>query len=76
MDQIDGRPIALCVGQELPEDFAEAERTVRGFLDLARVNPRMTFGFTGIHWKTADEPRIRALHGRLEDYWTSHVYGK
>jgi hypothetical protein len=75
MDQIDGRPIALCVGQELPADFAEAERIVRGFLDLARVHPRMTFGFTGIHWKTSDEPKIRALHRRLEEYWTSHVFG-
>ena len=75
MRQIDGRPVILAVGQELPKDFAAAEQIIRGFLDLARVNPRMTFGFTGIHWKKADEPRILALHRRLEKYWSEMIFG-
>ena len=75
MRQIGDRPMILGVGQELPEDFAEAERIVKGFFDLAKINPRMTFGFTGIFWRKGWEGRILDLHRRLDDYWTEKVYG-
>jgi hypothetical protein len=36
---------------------------------LARDNPRLTFGYTGMHWRKSDEELIRELHRRLDDYW-------
>jgi hypothetical protein len=72
---IGGRPIILAVGQELPRDFAEAERVVQRLFRLARQHPRMTFGFTGMFWKQADEPRVLDLHRRLDAFWEREVFG-
>ncbi|OPZ88084.1 MAG: Uroporphyrinogen decarboxylase (URO-D) [bacterium ADurb.Bin429] len=67
--EIGDRPIILSIGQELPEDFDEAEAVVRRDLDRAKTNPRLLFAYTGMFWKKADTERIKALHLRLDDYW-------
>lgn len=73
MAAIGERPIILGIGEELPVDFDEAERVVRGYFDLARKHPRLTYGFTGMYWRQADEPRVLDLHRRLDDYWQRSV---
>jgi hypothetical protein len=65
--EIGDRPIILVIGQELPPGQEEA--FIRRDLDLARDNPRLTFGYTGMHWRKSDEELIRELHRRLDDYW-------
>ncbi|MHB9133238.1 MAG: uroporphyrinogen decarboxylase/cobalamine-independent methonine synthase family protein [Armatimonadota bacterium] len=71
--EIGDRPIILSIGQELPEDMAEAEAVVRRDLDHARENPRLLFGYTGMLWKKAEEAAIRDLHLRLDEYWYTQV---
>ncbi|MHB9025653.1 MAG: uroporphyrinogen decarboxylase/cobalamine-independent methonine synthase family protein [Armatimonadota bacterium] len=68
---IGDRPIILSIGQELPE--GEEEEFIRRDLDRAKTNPRLTFGYTGMHWKTADEAMIREMHLRLDAYWEERV---
>ena len=67
---IGDRPIALRIGQELPEggefEFIAAD------LARCRANPRLTFDYTGMHWYNRDCPHIRDLRRRLDDYWQSH----
>jgi len=70
--QIGERPIALSIGQELPEGAEEA--FIRGDLDRYAEHPRLTFGYTGMHWRKRDRPAIRALHRRLDAYWAQR-YG-
>jgi hypothetical protein len=67
-----GRPIALSIGQELPEGDEEA--FIRRDLDRYAEHPRLTFGYTGMHWRKRYRPAIRALHRRLDAYWAAH-YG-
>jgi hypothetical protein len=67
------RPIFLSIGQELPE--GEEEAFIRRDLDRAKTNPRLTFSYTGMHWKKADEPMMREMHLRLDKYWEEHVRG-
>lgn len=66
------RPITLQIGQELPEG-GEYEFVVRD-LDLAGERPKLLFGYTGMHWRKRDAPRIREIHRRLDDYWAER-YG-
>jgi hypothetical protein len=73
--ELGDRPIILAIGQELPEDFDEAERVVRAHFDLAKTNPRLLFGYTGMFWKKADTERIKELHLRLDAYWEREVWG-
>ncbi|HEY3375890.1 MAG TPA: hypothetical protein VGL77_00215 [Armatimonadota bacterium] len=74
MEALGGRPIILGIGEELPADWDEAERTVQRYFDYAKTNPRLTFGFTGMYWKKGTEDQIRALHLRLDQYWHDNVW--
>jgi hypothetical protein len=69
---IGGRPIALGIGEELPE--GREEETVRRHLDLYAAHPRLTFSYTGMHWRRKDRPAIRRMHRRLDAYWAER-YG-
>lgn len=71
LKEVGDRTIILSIGQELPE--GREEEFIRRDLDLARENPRLLFGYTGMHWKKRDEDAIRDLHLRLDDYWERHV---
>ena len=68
---IGDRPVMLGIGEELPAGGEEA--TMQHLFDLAADNPRLTFGFTGLGWKKADEPTMRDLHRRMDDYYASVV---
>lgn len=67
------RPITLMIGQELPEG-GEYEFICRDF-DRYADNPRLTFGYTGMHWRRKDRPHMRDIHRRLDDYWARMVQG-
>jgi hypothetical protein len=69
--EIGNHPIILHIGQELPA--GHEEEFIKRDLDRARSNNRLVFGYTGMHWKKKDEPLIRDLHQRLDDYWSSNV---
>jgi hypothetical protein len=73
LEAIGGRPIVLGIGEELPAGRQEA--VMRRMFDLAATNPRLTFGFTGHGWKKADEPAMRDLHRRMNDYYAGIVDG-
>lgn len=64
---IGDRPIALGIGQELPRDGEE--KFIRADLDRYSSNPRLTFGYTGMHWMKKNRPMIREMHRRLDEYW-------
>jgi hypothetical protein len=68
---IGDRPVMLGIGEELPAGGEQA--TMQRLFDLAVDNPRLTFGFTGLGWKKADEPTMRDLHRRMDDYYASVV---
>ena len=68
---IGDRPIVLEIGQELPE--GREEETIRRDLDRLLENPRLLLTYTGMHWRCADEPTIRAMHHRLDDYYEGQV---
>ncbi len=70
--EIGERPIILGIGQELPE--GNEEEFFRRDLDLARANPRLLYGHTGMHWRKRDAEKIRRLHLRLDEYWARHVW--
>jgi len=65
-----GRPILLNIGQEVPTDFEEAFDFIRRDLDRQARHPRLTFTYTGMEWRRRDRAAIRALHARLDDYWS------
>jgi len=69
--EIGDRPIILGIGEELPE--GQEEEYMRRDLDRARTNPRLTYGFTGMHWQSRDQEKIRQMHLRLDEYWQKHV---
>ena len=73
--QLGGRPVVLNIGQELPEDFAEAAALIRADFALARTNHRLLFGYTGMDWRTVDRPRIRELHRQLDATWPAAPAG-
>jgi hypothetical protein len=64
---IGDRPIAISIGQELPAGDEEAFIR-RDFAHYA-THPRLTFSYTGMHWRKRDRPRIRALHRQLDAHW-------
>ena len=68
---IGDRPIMLGIGEELPA--GDEERVMCRLFDLAARNPRLTFGFTGLGWKKADEPAMRDLHLRMNKYYARVV---
>lgn len=72
LELIGARPVILKIGQELPE--GEEEAFIKRDFDRARANHRLLFGYTGMHWRKADEPYIRDLHRRLDDYWHNNVW--
>ena len=69
LSAIGGRPILLSIGQELPADLNEALDLIRADLELARDNPRLLFGYTGMDWRRRDRPAIRDLHRRVDACW-------
>lgn len=69
--EIGERPIILNIGQELP--LGREEEVLKQDLDRLLANPRILLGNTGMHWKKADEPMIRALHQKLDDYYEARV---
>ncbi len=66
------RPIVLSIGQELPA--GEEEAFIRRDFDRAKTNSRLLFGYVGMHWKRVDEPAMREMHLRLDDYWRDTVW--
>ena len=68
---VKGKPILLNIGQELPADSEAAYEIMRADLDLYAEHPRLMFGYTGMEWRMADRPAIRALHRRLDEYWAA-----
>lgn len=65
---IGSRPIVLCVGEEMPAGGEEA--VMRRWLGVAARNTRvMCGGFCGLGWKQADEPAMRELHRRMNEYY-------
>lgn len=71
---IGDRPIMLSVGEELPAGGEEA--VMCRLFDLAAGNPHVDLaGFTGLGWTKADEPAMRELHRRMNDYYTRAVDG-
>lgn len=72
LEAIRDRPIVLRIGQELPSGQEWA--TIEDDLDRYEHNPRLLFGYSGMHWGKADRPRIRALHERVDEYWAER-YG-
>lgn len=69
---IGDRPIFLGIGQELPEG-AEVDFICRD-LDRYAETPRLLFGYTGMHWRKKDIPRIVDIHRKLDAYWAER-YG-
>lgn len=70
---IGNRPIGLHIGQELPPG-AEYEFICRDF-DRCAEHPRLTFAYTGMHWRIRDRALIQEMHRRLDDYWSAHCAG-
>lgn len=70
---IDGQPILLFIGQELPP--GEEYDFIRRDLDRYAGNPRLLFAYTGMHWRRKDRPHIRDIHRRLDAYWVE-AYGE
>jgi hypothetical protein len=68
---IGDRPVLLSIGQELPNQ-GEFEFVTRD-LDRAKLNNRLLFGYTGMHWRSTDRPLIRELHRRLDAHWRDNV---
>ncbi|MFA5865180.1 MAG: uroporphyrinogen decarboxylase family protein [Phycisphaerae bacterium] len=69
--EIGDRAIILSIGQELPVG-SEFEFICRD-LDRARDNPRLLFGYCGMHWTSKDWPAIMELHRRIDDYWEQKI---
>ena len=67
LKMIHGRPITLHIGQELPpgDEFDFIRRDFDRYAD----HPRLTFNYTGMHWRNRDRARIHDIHRRLDDYW-------
>ncbi|MEI6424965.1 MAG: hypothetical protein WCP55_22325 [Lentisphaerota bacterium] len=67
------RPIMLSVGEEMPAGGEEA--VMRRWLGVAARNPRvMCSGFCGLGWKKADEPAMRNLHQRMNEYYEQIIF--
>ncbi len=67
LEAIKDRPILLQIGQELPEGVElEMIKT-----DIGRYagHPRMTFGYSGMHWRKKDRARIREIHQEADAHW-------
>ena len=71
LKEIGTRRIILNIGQELPD--GKEEEFIKKDLDRAKENPRLLFGYTGMHWKKRDEKEIIKLHLKLDEYWEKHI---
>jgi hypothetical protein len=71
LKEIGTRRIILNIGQELPD--GKEEEFIKRDLDRAKENPRLLFGYTGMHWKKKDEKEIIKLHLKLDEYWEKHI---
>jgi len=71
LEAIGNRPIILSIGQELPE--GREEEFIQRDFDRAVSNPRLLFGYTGIHWRKKDEPQMLELHRRLNNYFAERA---
>ena len=71
LEVIGDQPIALGIGQELPE--GREYEFIKRDLDRCPGNPRLMFAYTGMHWRKKDRPLIRDIHKRLDDYWDDRV---
>lgn len=67
MERIQGKPIALNIGQDLPER-GEFEFIAED-LDRYRSHPRLLFHYNGIHFWRRDPAHAWTLRRELEDYW-------
>lgn len=68
---IGDKPIALGIGQELPE--GKEMETIKRCLDYYKENHRLTFAFTGMHWRNKDRTMIRDMHLELDEYWEKEI---
>lgn len=64
--------IILNIGQELPEN--REYEFIQKDLDLAKSNNRLLFGYTGMHFREKDIPKILSIHDRLDEYWEKNIY--
>jgi len=72
LEAIDGRPIILSIGQELPQ--GREFETIRDDINRYAGNPyAVPSGYTGMHWCNRDIPDILDMHRRLDEYWTERV---
>ena len=67
---IGDREIVLQIGQELPE--GHEYEFIRTDLDRYEKNPRISFNYTGMHWRKKDRGLIRDIHRRLDEYWAEN----
>ena len=74
LDMIGTRPIALDIGQELPQ--GDEFEFIRRDFDRYAEHPRLTFSYTGMHWRIRDRERIQSIHRHLDDYWRSRYGGE
>ena len=66
------KPVLLLIGQELPP--GQEYEFIRHDLDRYAANPRLLFGYTGMHWRRKDRPLIREIHRCLDQHWADQ-YG-
>jgi len=71
LKEIGKRKIILSIGQELPK--GKEEEFIKRDLDRAKENPRLLFGYTGMHWKEKDKEIIKKLHLKLDEYWAKYI---
>lgn len=71
LELIGERPIALGIGQEVEpgNEYEFVRRDLERYLDT----PRLTFSYTGMHWRKKDRPHIRDIHRRLDRWWEENV---
>ncbi len=67
LSAIGNRPVALSIGQELPE--GKEFEFIKFDLDRYEFNKRLLFRYCGMHWYKHDRKIIRELHKKLDKYW-------
>ena len=68
IDIIAARPIILVVGEELQPGLEE--QTICRHISFLDRHPRMLLAYTGMHWTKEDEPTLRKLHERIDEYYS------
>ena len=72
--KIRGRPIILRAGGELIE--GKEEETIKERFSRMRDHDLLSFIACGMYWKKKDDPKIIALHRRLDEYYMNEIYPK